>query len=161
VLPKTKKVVYSNFPFQSHFFEKVFCCWHCQCCMQCIHTMFLLPINQPEFATATLEKKSFCKFDFFKCLLHCAEYLLSAEYSAAFSCRIFVFVRNKKIRFRSITSAKVTLFSSYAAMHGLWESRNICMGTNKTFKLGFTRVPILISRNTVIQYQSYFLNYLF
>jgi hypothetical protein len=39
-------------------------------------------------------------------LLLCAEYSLSAEYSAAFSCRIFVFGRNRKIRFRSITSRK-------------------------------------------------------
>jgi hypothetical protein len=35
----------------------------------------------------------------------CAEYSLSAEYSAAFSCRIFVFGLNKKICFRSITSS--------------------------------------------------------
>jgi hypothetical protein len=41
-----------------------------------------------------------------QCLLPCAEYSLSAEYSVAFSCRIFVFGRNKKIRFRSITSRR-------------------------------------------------------
>jgi hypothetical protein len=34
----------------------------------------------------------------------CAEYSLSAEYPSAFSCRIFVFVRNRNIRFRSITT---------------------------------------------------------
>jgi hypothetical protein len=39
-----------------------------------------------------------------QCLLPCAEYSLSAKYSAAFSCQIFVFGRNKKIRFRSITT---------------------------------------------------------
>jgi hypothetical protein len=47
---------------------------------------------------------SLCKLTFLQCLLPCAEYSLSAEYSAAFSCRIFVFGRNKKIRFRSITN---------------------------------------------------------
>jgi hypothetical protein len=46
---------------------------------------------------------SLYKFTFCPCLLPCAEYSLSAEYFAAFSCRIFVFGRNKKIRFRSIT----------------------------------------------------------
>jgi hypothetical protein len=46
---------------------------------------------------------SLYKFTFWRCLLPCADYLLSAEYSAAISCRIFVFGRNKKIRFRSIT----------------------------------------------------------
>jgi hypothetical protein len=73
-----------------------------------MHYVFLLPINQLELATATLENKlfSFYKSDFWHCLLPCAEYLLSAEYLAAFSCRIFVFGRNKKIRFRSITSGQ-------------------------------------------------------
>jgi hypothetical protein len=46
-------------------------------------------------------RKYFCswfKLTFLLCVLPCA------EYSAAFSCRIFVFGRNKKILFRSITS---------------------------------------------------------
>jgi hypothetical protein len=69
-----------------------------------------MPINQVELATATQEDGfSLNKLTFLQCLLPCAEHSLSAEYSAVFSCRIFVFNRNKKIRFRSITKKHPTL----------------------------------------------------
>jgi hypothetical protein len=54
-----------------------------------------------------------------QCLLPCAEYLLSAEYSVAFSCRIFVFGRNKKIRFRSITNYNHQTFVTPLAKWGV------------------------------------------
>jgi hypothetical protein len=57
VLTKTKKVLFSNFPFQSHFLGKVFFLLTLSMLYACIRSMFLLPINQQEFATATLEKK--------------------------------------------------------------------------------------------------------
>jgi hypothetical protein len=106
VLPKTKKVLFSNFQFQSNFFrenEHLF-----DIVNVLSHYMFLLSINLDnwlQLATASPDiifVPDFFKF-YFKCLLPCAEYSLSAEYSAAFSCRIFVFGQNKKIRFRSIT----------------------------------------------------------
>jgi hypothetical protein len=54
------------------------------------------------------QKNMFLIFPLFvQRLLYCAEYSLSAEYSAAFSCRILVFGRNRKICFRSITNYRL------------------------------------------------------
>jgi hypothetical protein len=74
--------------------------------------MVLLPLNhahQLQLAAATLENH-FCliQIDTFTMFTACAEYSLSAEYSLAFSCQIFVFGRNKKIRFRSIARQETT-----------------------------------------------------
>jgi hypothetical protein len=82
--------------------------------------MFLLPINHAhelQLATAPPENQFFSsyKLTFFRRLLPCAEYSLSAEYSAAFSCRIFVFGRNKKIRFRSISTVSPSHLSLSSA----------------------------------------------
>jgi hypothetical protein len=69
---------------------------------------------------------SLYKLTLLQCLLTFAEYSLSAEYSAAFSCRIIAFGQNKKIRFRSITntnpgplSQKISSLSSYQLRHPL------------------------------------------
>jgi hypothetical protein len=61
----------------------------------------------PSTATCSCHPTKQCfslyKLTLLRCLLSCAEYSLSAKYSVAFSCQIFIFGRNKKIRFRSIT----------------------------------------------------------
>jgi hypothetical protein len=69
-----------------------------------------MPIKHKLQLEADTQENHFCsffKFTLLQCLLPCASYSFSAEYSVAFSCRIFVFGRSKKIRFRSITSSEV------------------------------------------------------
>jgi hypothetical protein len=79
------------------------------------------------------------------CLLPCAEYSLSAEYSAAFSCRIFVFGRNKKIRFRSITTADIHASfqpPEHAVLH--WDSKQLAGPEEKLAE----QLAVLVSGNT-------------
>jgi hypothetical protein len=114
VLSKMKKVLKSNFFFQSHFFEKVNFKLTFSMFYACMHCVFLLPINQLELGTVTPENICFSYTNLtFQCLLPCAKYSLLAEYLAAFFCLIFVFGRNKKIRFRSITT-RITCYSFHA-----------------------------------------------
>jgi hypothetical protein len=61
-------------------------------------------LQLPETCNCSPRKTLFSFFSFCATFSSFAEYSLSAEYSAAFSCQIFAFGRNRKIPFRSITT---------------------------------------------------------
>jgi hypothetical protein len=71
----------------------------------CMHCLFLLPVNQLELGTATPENIFFpyTNLTFFVMFTAVGQIFVTGRISASFSCRIFVFGQNMKIRFRSIT----------------------------------------------------------
>jgi hypothetical protein len=128
---KQKRYYLVTFNFKAIFFDKI----NIYLTLSMFYALYVFVAHKSWQFTATCHShpgKHFClwfKLTSLQCLLPYAKYSLLAEYSAAFSCRIFVFGQNKKIRWRQWLLTPAPSVSAFYFMRiqcaWIWSSRQV------------------------------------